>query len=128
MSGAGHNVAIIDDDDSSLRALSRLLRNMAFATTTFRSAEDYLASAQPQKFLCLLVDIQLGHGMSGLELHPQLQQRGDTTPLIFITAHDEPAARQEAERLGCAGFFRKTDPGAMIIEAIRRVADAGTAV
>jgi len=128
MSSAGHNVAIIDDDDSSLRALSRLLRSTSFAPTTFRSAEDYLASPQRQKFLCLLVDIQLGRGMSGLELYPQLLQRGDATPLIFITAYDEPAARQEAQRLGCAGFFRKTDPGAMIIEAIRRVASASPAV
>jgi len=128
MSSAGHNVAIIDDDDSSLRALSRLLRSTSFAPTTFRSAEDYLASPQRPRFLCLLVDVQLGRGMSGLELHPQLLQRGDVTPLIFITAYDEPAARQEAERLGCAGFFRKTDPGAMIIEAIRRVASASPAV
>jgi FixJ family two-component response regulator len=128
MSSADHNVAIIDDDDSSRRALSRLLRTTAFAPTPFRSAEDYLASTHQQKFLCLLVDVQLGRGMSGLELRPQLLQRGDATPLIFITAHDEPAARREAERLGCAGFFRKTDPGAMIIEAIRRVASASAAV
>jgi hypothetical protein len=31
-----------------------------------------------------------------------------------------PAYRAEAIRRGCVGFFRKTDPGAVIVDALRR--------
>ena len=58
--------------------------------------------------------------MSGLELQRQLNAEGSRMPLIFITAHDDPAARDEAVRRGCVAFFRKTDPGSLIIDALRR--------
>jgi DNA-binding NarL/FixJ family response regulator len=52
---------------------------------------------------------------------------GDTTPVIFITAHSEPEVRMQALSLGCAGFFLKSDPGAAIIEVLRRVTLKGSA-
>lgn len=113
------SVAIIDDDASANRALGRLLRGAGFDPKGFESAETFLADPSRTSFGCLLVDIQLT-GMSGLELQRQLQAEGSRMPLIFITAHDDPSARDEAVRWGCVAFFRKTDPGAMIIDALRR--------
>lgn len=119
-------VAIIDDDDSSCRALSRLVRGVGFEPTSFSSAETFLSDPKRSGFACLLVDIQLG-GMSGLELVRELIDRHVRTPVLFITALDDPAARTEAVQAGCMGFFRKTDPGEMIIEALNRVAFASGA-
>jgi len=87
---------------------------------TFRSAEEFLLSPESSRVRCLLVDIQLG-GMSGIAMHQLLLAEGNHTPVIYITAHDDPGARSEAMKAGCAGFFRKTDPGSAIIEALRRV-------
>jgi DNA-binding NarL/FixJ family response regulator len=47
----------------------------------------------------------------------------DTTPVIFITAYDEPEVRAQAEACGCAGYFRKTASGADVLTAIRRAID-----
>jgi FixJ family two-component response regulator len=113
------SVAIIDDDASANRALGRLLRGAGFEPRGFDSAESFLADPLHSSFGCLLVDIQLT-GMSGLELQRQLQAQGSRLPLIFITAHDDPAAREQAVRRGCVAFFRKTDPGALIVDALRR--------
>ncbi len=113
------SVAIIDDDASANRALGRLLRGAGFEPSGFESAERFLAEPSRPSFGCVLVDVQLT-GMSGLELQRRLQAEGSHVPLIFITAHDDPACREEAIRRGCAGFFRKTDPGALIVDALRR--------
>jgi len=113
-------VAIIDDDASACRALGRLLRGTGFEPSGFDSAESFLADPGRERFSGLLVDIQLG-GMSGLDLQQRLQAEGSRTPVIFITAHDDPAVRSLAIQRGCAGFFRKTDPGALIIETLRQV-------
>jgi FixJ family two-component response regulator len=113
------SVAIIDDDASANRALGRLLRGAGFEPSGFDSAESFLAAPTRPFFACLLVDIQLT-GMSGLELQRKLQAEGSHQPVIFITAHDDPAYRAEAERRGCVGFFRKTDPGALIVDTLRR--------
>jgi len=113
------SVAIIDDDASANRALGRLLRGAGFEPSGFESAESFLADPARQSYGCLLVDIQLT-GMSGLELQRRLLSEGSRVPVIFITAHDDPDYRAEAVRRGCVGFFRKTDPGALIVDALRR--------
>jgi FixJ family two-component response regulator len=123
-------IAIVDDDESLCRSLVRLLRQAGFHPESFHSAEEFLATPGRARFECLLVDIQLG-GMSGMELHRRLLADKDRTPVVYITAHDDPAARTAALAQGGAAFFRKTDAGTEIIEVLRRVscrAPAGTGV
>jgi FixJ family two-component response regulator len=112
-------VAVVDDDESLCRSLGRLLRAAGIQPVTYLSAEAFLADTKRPRFDCLVFDIQLG-GMSGIELHCQLNSSGSTTPVIYITAHDEPATREEAQAAGCAAYFRKTAPGEAVLQAIRR--------
>ena len=114
-------VAVVDDDESLCRSFSRLLRTAGFQPVTYPSAEALLQDAKRPRFDCLLLDIQL-EGMSGLELSQRLAAVKDSTPVIFITAHDEPEVRSQALATGCAGYFRKSDPGQEVLEAIRRAA------
>jgi FixJ family two-component response regulator len=117
------SIAIVDDDESLCRSLSRLLRHAGFQATAFLSAEEFLASPVQRRFGCLLLDVQLG-GMSGPELHRRLLESGDRTPVIYITAQDNPEAAAEARRIGCAGFFRKSDPGIQIVDTLRKLGAA----
>ncbi len=121
-------VAVVDDDESVCRSFGRLLRTAGFQPVTYTSAEALLEDAKRPKFDCLVLDIQL-EGMSGLELSQRLSAVKDSTPVIFITAHDEPEVRGQALACGCAGYFRKTDPGEQVLDAIRRAASTaqGTA-
>ncbi|MCG3774041.1 MAG: hypothetical protein JW395_0858 [Nitrospira sp.] len=66
-----------------------------------------------------MLDIQL-EGMSGLELRQKLAAVHDGTPVVFVTAHDNPAVRAEAKAASCAGYFRKADSGALVLEAIHK--------
>ena len=113
-------IAVIDDDESLCLSMSRLLRAAHFQPITYPSAEAFLTDAKRPKFDCLVLDIQLG-GMSGLDLSHRLSAVKDTTPIIFITAHDEPEMRAQAEASGCAGYFSKTASGADVLADIRRV-------
>lgn len=114
-------VAIVDDDESVCRSFARLLSIVDIQSVSYGSAEAFMAEAGRADFDCLVLDIQLS-GMSGLELQAQLVAEGFPVPILFITAYDDTTSRRQAESLGCAGFFRKTDPGMSIIEAIRAVA------
>ena len=116
------NVAVIDDDESICQSVSRFLRAAHLNPITYPSAEAFLADAKHPKFDCLVLDIQLD-GMSGLDLSRRLSSVKDATPVIFITAHDEPEVRAQAEACGCAGYFRKTASGADVIAGIRRAID-----
>lgn len=123
-SGTASNVvyvAVVDDDASLCRSFSRLLRAGGFQPITYASAEAFLEDVKRPRFDCLLLDLQLG-GMSGLELSRRLAAVKDSTPVIFITAHDDPEVQSQARAGGCAGYFKKTDPGQMVVDAIRRAA------
>jgi len=113
-------VAIVDDDEHVCRSLGRLLRAGGMQPITYSSAEAFLADQKRPRFDCLLLDIHLG-GMSGIELGQRLGAEGGHAPFIFITAHDDAAIRAGAAAAGCAAFLRKTDSGADLLEAIRRV-------
>lgn len=112
-------VAIVDDDESVCRSLGRLLQVSGFLPVAYPSAEAFLEDSKRPHFECLVLDIQLD-GISGIELYRRLAGVKDFTPVVFITAHDDPAVQAEAEAAGCIGYFRKTDPGSMVIDSIRR--------
>ncbi len=112
-------IAVIDDDEKLCFSMSRLLRAAHLQPITYPSAEAFLADTKRPKFDCLMLDIQL-KGMSGLDLRRRLSAVMDATPVIFITAHDDPEVRAQAEASGCAGYFRKMDSGSDVLAAIRR--------
>jgi FixJ family two-component response regulator len=112
-------VGVVDDDESQRRSLGRLLRAAGMQPIAYASAEEFRADGKQPRFDCLVLDIQLP-GMSGIELRNQLASEGVATPVIFVTAHDDPKAREAAAAGRCVGYFRKTDSGSEILEAIRQ--------
>ncbi len=112
-------VALVDDDACLCKAVSRLLAASGIQSTTYTSAEAFLDDQAYQDAECLILDIQL-NGLSGIDLQRHLIAIEKLVPVIFITAHDEPETREQAQRLGCVAYLRKTDPGQAVIEAIRR--------
>ena len=114
-------VAVVDDDENFCRSLGRLLRAAGMQPVTYVSAEAFLADTKHPLFDCLVLDIHLG-GMFGIELGRRLAAEGRYAPFICMTGQDDPEARAGAEAAGCSAFFRKTDPGAAVLDAIRRVA------
>ena len=116
-------VAVVDDDESVCRSFARLLRIAGFQPVTYASAEVFLADTKRPRFDCLVLDVQL-EGISGLELSHRLAAVKDATPVVFITAHDAPEVRAQALAAGCAGYFRKTDPGALILATISQAVNS----
>lgn len=111
-------VVVVEDDDGMRGALARLLKLAGFKVWAFASAEDLLASSVAATADCLLCDVHLP-GMSGFEFRRRLVQAGSAVPLIFITAHDSPAARDEAQRLGAAAYLPKPFVGRTLVDAVR---------
>ncbi len=114
-------IAVVDDDESHCRALARLLRLSGMQPVVYSSAEEFLADTKHPQFDCLLLDVQLG-GMSGIELQHELAARHVATPIVFVTGLDDAEAREHAASVG-APLLRKTEPGSVLLDAIRRAAE-----
>lgn len=111
------HIAVVDDDESLCRSMSRLLRASHLQSRTFASAEAFLADEEHGGFDCIVLDVQL-EGMSGLELCQRLSGTGSAAPVIIITSLDDPEVKQQAARAGCFQCFSKTDPGHEVVHAI----------
>ena len=125
MSQSKIKIAVVDDDESFASALERLFRASGFEVRTYCSAESFLAAPPVPRPDCLVLDVHLG-GMSGLDVQRQLRTAGDMAPIIFVTAHDAPGVREEAEQAGVSGYFIKPVPRELLILAIKKAVDPGT--
>ena len=112
-------VAIVDDDVAMRKSLERLLQASGFDTTTFACGQDFLDSDAATSANAIVLDIHM-KGMSGLELRQRLQASGSTRPVIFITAYDDEATREQAMRLGCTAYLLKPFEGHHLTDALHR--------
>jgi FixJ family two-component response regulator len=92
MSDARIRVAIVDDDESVRKALSRLLRSAGLDAESFGSGEEFLRSLSHHRPDCLLLDVRMPD-MDGVEVVDRLQKMNCSLPVIVITAHEEERAR-----------------------------------
>src|SRR3954465_8553143 len=78
-------VFVVDDDVSVRESLELLIRAAGWQALTFDSAPVFLAHPRLCGACCLILDVALP-GLNGLDLHEQIEARGDM-PIIFITGH-----------------------------------------
>ncbi len=114
-------ISIVDDDLSVRRALRRLIQSAGYLVETHASADDFLGSAPSARIGCLVLDIHLA-GMNGFELQERLASDQISIPIIFITAHDDPATRERIRASGAAGYLGKPFDPQALLDAIHRVA------
>jgi FixJ family two-component response regulator len=110
-------VIVVDDNPGFLKSVGRLLSVHGFATRTFSSAESLLDSDAARTATCLLLDIHLG-GISGIELQRRLAASGSRCPVIFMTAMDDDATRNEAINAGCIAYLKKPFAPQLLLEAL----------
>lgn len=91
-------VAIVEDDAGVRAALQGLLHSHGLKTRCFASAERFLRATAVAP-ACLILDLRLVAGMSGLELLRALRAQGRSLPTICISAEIEGNRRSQAQLL-----------------------------
>jgi FixJ family two-component response regulator len=112
-------VFVVDDDEAVRSSLRLLLKSVGLAATALPSAQEFLATYDPQQPGCLVLDVRMP-GMSGLELQQQLNLRGAIIPVIFITGHGDVPMAVEAMQHGAFDFLQKPFRDQDLIDRIQR--------
>jgi FixJ family two-component response regulator len=115
-------VSIVDDDESVREALKGFIHSIGFRAEIFPSAEDFLASSNLDKTSCIIVDVHMPV-MTGLELQCRLDSSRFRIPMIFVTAHDDPAVRVQALKGGAVDFLSKPFNADVLLSAIHAALD-----
>ena len=110
-------VVVVDDDESVRESLPDLLREFGFASETFSSAEEFLASDHAGYTSCLILDVAMP-GMTGPELQRTLASRNQKIPIVFITAQRDETLRPRLLKLGAAECLLKPFSEEDLLEAL----------
>jgi FixJ family two-component response regulator len=123
---AGPIVFLLDDDESVVLALGRLLQSQGFATRAWTSAARFLAEHDPDQPGCLVSDLSMPE-MDGLQLQQALLEADCRRPIIFLTGYGDMATAVTGMRAGAVSFLPKpvrvTELVAAVREGIARDAD-----
>jgi two-component system cell cycle response regulator DivK len=101
------HIIYIEDDPTNIALVERVVRMAQDTLTTFTSAEDAALQIRVDDADLILMDIDFGEGMNGLELTQILRDRGVTTPIIAVTAYDLQDYVQWAQQAGSDQFVVK---------------------
>jgi FixJ family two-component response regulator len=99
-------VHIVDDEESIRDSIALLLRSAGVRSRQYRDPHEFLATYRPDGPGCLVLDVRMPR-MTGLELQQELNRRGWTLPVIFVTGHGDVPMAVEAMRDGAIDFLQK---------------------
>jgi FixJ family two-component response regulator len=111
-------VSIVDDDESVRESLPDLVSEFGFASRTFSSAEEFLASSALSETKCLILDIAMP-GMWGPELQQELKLRKIAIPIIFVSAQRDETIRLRLIEQGAIDCLNKPFSDAALLEALK---------
>jgi len=117
MTQAKYVVAVVDDDTSVRKALSRLLSAAGFVAESYGDGAQFLESLSRSVPSCAIVDLHMPN-MSGPELQARIAASALHVPVIIITAHDEPTLRARALTAGAIGYFAKPFADKVLLDAV----------
>ena len=118
-------VLVVDDDPSVRRGVARLLRSAGFEIEAFTSAREFLERERFDGPSCLVLDVKMPE-MDGLDLQKELNSRGLTLPIIFITGHGDIPMSVKAMKAGAVDFLPKPFDDDALLGTVRRAIENDT--
>jgi FixJ family two-component response regulator len=112
-------VAVIDDDPSIRRSLSRLLRSAGYGVETYSSVREFLERGNYARLACLVLDVRMP-GQTGLDLQQVLTAAGHDIPIVFITGHGDIPMSAQAMEAGAVAFLAKPFDDGTFFKAVQR--------
>jgi FixJ family two-component response regulator len=111
-------VFLVDDEESVLRATSRLLRSAGLRVQSFRTAEEFLGGYDAGSRGCVVLDIGMP-GLSGLDLQSALVGRGCELPIVFLTGRADVPMSVRAMKQGAVDLLTKPVDDSDLLRVVR---------
>jgi FixJ family two-component response regulator len=111
-------VHIIEDDESSRIASSRMLKHAGYVVRVYSTGAEFLAQP-PTEAGCLVLDLRLP-GANGLDLQQRLTTAENPLPIVFLTGHGDVPKTVRAMKAGAVDFLTKPVDAPVLLDAVAR--------
>jgi two-component system, OmpR family, response regulator len=117
--GSQRRVLLVEDDDILRRNYEALLSAHRLTVLSCATKSEAIAAFNQQRFDVVILDVSLGGEYeAGFDLCHKFRETQRTTPIIFLTEHDEDADRISGLRLGADDYLSKTISSAFLVARI----------
>ena len=99
-------VLIADDSEAMLSRASAVLKPNCEIVGAVKDGQSALKAAAALQPDVIVLDISMP-GMTGLEVAAKLRKAGSTTPVVFLTVHDDEEFVEAATKAGGTGYVVK---------------------
>jgi two-component system chemotaxis response regulator CheY len=120
------SILLVDDNNTVLLTLGVRLKGMGYIVYTAKDAISAVSAVRKSAPDVVVLDISLPAG-DGFVVAERLQNLTGSaaTPIIFITASDNPTHRERAKKLGAVGFLQKPFDATALADAIESAMSPG---
>jgi CheY-like chemotaxis protein len=120
------SVLLVDDDNTVLMSVGVRLKHMGYTVYTAKDAVSAVSAVRKNSPDVVVLDITLpaGDGFLVADRMQNLVESG-ATPIIFITASENPALRDRATRAGGVAFLKKPFDATTLADAIETALSPG---
>lgn len=117
-------ILVVEDDKRVAGALRRGLEAEGYAVDVALDGEDGRWLAGENAYDAVVLDVMLP-GVDGLALCAELRERGDWTPILMLTAKDQPDDEARALDGGADDFLSKPFSYAVLVARLRALVRRG---
>jgi DNA-binding response OmpR family regulator len=112
-------ILIVEDEKNILFFLERMLANQGYDIVTASSGEAALDLIQPPYFDLAILDLNLGHGISGMDVLATFRDQSPDTSIILLTGNGTLETAIEALRQGAHDYLLKPAMAEQIRKSVR---------
>lgn len=112
-------IRVVDDDPDVCRSWQFVIEGEGWHVITYTSPLDFLEKDSPFTPGCLVLDVRMPE-MSGLELQREMKRRGNSLPIIFISAHGDIDMAVKTVKDGAHDFLSKPVTAERLLDAIEK--------
>lgn len=113
-------VHVVDDDLHLRNSMADLLRFAGYAVSTWPHAQGFLEGVRWSDDPAVVVTDMRMPGLSGLDLHQTLLQRGRPLPVIYVSGESSVQQSIAAMKLGAVDFLIKPFTAQDLLAAIEK--------
>jgi DNA-binding NtrC family response regulator len=115
-------ILIVDDDETLVDLLTRLLKREGFKTVSANGGDAALGVVRSEKPDLMLLDLKMGD-MDGMEVLRQAKELDPELPIIILTGYHDTHSAVNAMKAGAYDYFAKPFESNDLIRAVHQALD-----
>ena len=117
---SAYRIMVVEDEPVTQKLIKKILDDTGYSVITAGDGIEALMTLGKGNYDLILSDVSMPN-MDGFKLMEMLNQKGVTTPVIFLTMKEDPEDEVKGLELGAVDFIKKPINKNLLLTRIRKI-------